>query len=101
MNDGIQTQVSINDRQLSVCEAVDKNFEEEYVEEINESSDKCREPENLDEFARNDMQAGSSTGSRGTISTDGVLSEDASVQECTSPNVQGRDGEDADQGQVD
>ena len=54
---GIQTQVSINDRQLSVCEAVDKNLEEEYVEEINESSDKCREPENLVEFARNDMQS--------------------------------------------
>ena len=41
------------------------------------------------------------TSSRSTKGGNGVLSEDASVQEGTSPKVQGRDSEDADQSQMD
>ena len=52
VNDGMKTQVSIDGRQLFVHEIVDKNLEEEYTEEINESSDKCHEPETHHEFGR-------------------------------------------------
>ena len=38
--------MSIDDRQLFVCEVIDKNIEENYLEETNESGDKCHEPEN-------------------------------------------------------
>ena len=37
--------------QLFVCEVVDKNLDEEYMEEVNESAHKCHESENHDDFA--------------------------------------------------
>ena len=44
MNEGMKTPVSINGMQLFVCVVIDKNFEEECMEEINESAaDKCHE----------------------------------------------------------
>ena len=47
VNGGMKTQASIDDRQLFVCEGIDKNVEEEYIAEINESADKCHEPEKI------------------------------------------------------
>ena len=48
----VEAAVSMDDRQLFAFEVIDKNFEEEYMEKINESTDKCHEPENHDKFAR-------------------------------------------------
>ena len=42
---GMTTQVSIDDMQLFVCEVTDQNLEDEYMKEINESADKCYDPE--------------------------------------------------------
>ena len=78
----MKTEVSIDDRLL-----IDKNLEEEYLGVVNESVDNCHEQ----------LQAGPSTRSRGTRSRGGVLSEDASFQENTSPKVQERDGKHPDQ----
>ena len=50
----MKTQVSIDDRQLFVCGVIDKNFEEVYMEEVNESVDKCYEQVNRGEFAWDD-----------------------------------------------
>ena len=55
MNDGMMTQVSIDDMQLFVCEVIVKILEEEYMEEINESAPQCCEPESRDELAWNDV----------------------------------------------
>ena len=48
MNEGMKTQVSIDDMQLFVCEVINKNLGEKYMEEIN---DKCHERESHDDFA--------------------------------------------------
>ena len=45
LNEGVKTQVSGDDVQLHVCEVIDLNFDEEWMEEINESADKCHDPE--------------------------------------------------------
>ena len=55
LNEGMMTQVSIDDMLLFVCEVIVKILEEEYVEEIIESALKCCEPESHDEFAWNDV----------------------------------------------
>ena len=55
LNEGMMTQVSIDDMQLVVYEVIVKILEEEYVEEINESAHKCCEPESQDELAWNDV----------------------------------------------
>ena len=55
VNEGMKTQVSIDDTQLFVCELTDKNLEEEYMEEISESADKCHEPEHHDDFEWDDV----------------------------------------------
>ena len=47
----MKTQRIIDEMQLFVCEVIVKNFQEEYIEEINECADKCHEPANHDEFA--------------------------------------------------
>ena len=47
--------VSIDDIQLFVCEVIDTNLEEEHMEEVNESADKCHESENHDDFAWDDV----------------------------------------------
>ena len=53
--DGMKTQVITDDKQLFVREVLDKNIEESHLEEINESAEKCHEPENHDEFAWNNV----------------------------------------------
>ena len=50
LNEGMKTQVGIDDMQLFVYEGIDKNLEEETMEEINESADRSHEPETHDEF---------------------------------------------------
>ena len=55
VHEGMTTQVSIDDMQLFVCEVSDQNLEEQYMEEINESADKCYDPENHDDFACDDV----------------------------------------------
>ena len=55
LNEGMMTQMSIDDMQLFVCEVIVKILEEEYMEEINESAHKCCEPESHDELAWNDV----------------------------------------------
>ena len=55
LNEGMKTHVSIDDMQLFVREVIDKNLEEEYMEEVNESADRCHEPETHDEFALDDV----------------------------------------------
>ena len=58
LNEGMMTQVSIDDVQLFVCEVIVKNLEEENMVEINESAHKCYEPESHDEFAWDDVNNG-------------------------------------------
>ena len=53
--EGAVTRVGIEDTQLFVCEVIDKNLEDEYMDEINESADKCHEPENHRNFAWDDV----------------------------------------------
>ena len=84
----MRTQVSIDDIELYVCEDIDMNFEEAYMEEINGSADKCR-------VRRGELQAGPNTSSRSTEGRNEALPEDASVQEGTSPEMQRCDREDA------
>ena len=55
MNEGLRTHVSIDDRKLFVCEVIDKNLEEDYMEEISGSVDMCREPDSHDECACSDV----------------------------------------------
>ena len=55
LNEGMMTQVSIDDMQLFVCEVIVKILEEEYMEEINESAPNSFEPESRDELAWNDV----------------------------------------------
>ena len=93
VNGGMKTQVSIDDRQLFECEVIDSNIGEASSEEINESADRPRTRKSLRvRMGRRDqLQAGPSTGSRETTSRDGVLSDDASLQEGTRPKVQRRE----------
>ena len=51
VNVGMTTHVSIYDKELFVREVINKNLEEKYVDETNESDEKCHGPENHDEFA--------------------------------------------------
>ena len=51
----MKTQVSIDDMQLFVCEVIDKNREEEYMEETNETADKYHETEKHYDFPWNDV----------------------------------------------
>ena len=53
-NEGMKTQVSIDDVQLFVCEVIDQNLEENMTE-INERADKCHELETHDEYAWDDV----------------------------------------------
>ena len=55
VNKGLKTQVSIDDRLLFVCEVIDKNLEEEYIEDINESADRCHASGNHNEVAWDDV----------------------------------------------
>ena len=82
LNEGMKTQVIIDDMQLFVCEVIEKKVEENMTD-INERADKCHEPETHDEFAWNDVnncKAGPSTSSRSTKDRHGVLPEEARVQ---------------------
>ena len=105
VNEGMKTQVSVDDMPLCVCEVIDKNFEEEYMEEINECAEKCHEPENHDDFAWdgvNELQGGASTSPTDTKGRGGVLlPTESCVQERTSAEVQECVRGDADQGLVD
>ena len=55
VNEGMEPQMSVDDMQLFVCEVINKNVEEEYMEEINVSAKKCYEPERRDDFAWDDV----------------------------------------------
>ena len=58
VNDGMKAQASIDYRQLFVCEVVDKNLEDEYMEDVNECTEKCHTQENHDEFAWDGVNSG-------------------------------------------
>ena len=103
LNDGMMTQVSIDDMQLFVFEVIVKILEEEYMEEINESARKCCEPESLDELAWNDVNNCKLDPARVRAARMAEMeySQKMQVQEGISPVVQGRDREDAEPSQVD
>ena len=73
------------------------NNEEECWEGINERADKCHEPETHDEFAWSDVN----TCKLGEKRRWSSFQKMQVYKEGTRPKGQGRDGKDADQGQVD
>ena len=101
-NEGTKTHVRIDAVKLFVCEVTDNNFEEESMR--GRDLRKCghlpgtRNSRRVRMGRREQLQSGPSTSPRSTKGRNGVLPENASVPGSTSPEVQGRDREDAGQG---
>ena len=87
----------------SLREVIDKNIEESHLEEINESAEKCHEPVHHDEFAWDDVNNceldPTPVREAGKAAVE-YLQKNEVYKKGTSPQVPGRDGTHADQGQV-